>query len=60
MRESSDVIWATAGEGGLILVIATIARGIKQQLIFASLGPTAFELVEQPLQRSARPYNVFV
>ncbi|HEY5381578.1 MAG TPA: HPP family protein [Acidobacteriaceae bacterium] len=31
-----------------------------QPLIFASLGPTAFEQIETPLRPSARPYNVVV
>jgi HPP family len=60
VQNRSDLIWATLGEGGLVLIMATIAWGIKQPLIFASLGPTAYELVEQPHQRSARPYNVIV
>jgi hypothetical protein len=55
-----DWIWATLGEGGLILAVAAIGWATREPLIFASLGPTAYELVEQPLARSARPYNVVV
>jgi HPP family len=55
-----DLLWAPLGEGGLILVVAAIGWVIKQPLIFASLGPTAYELVEQPQLRSARPYNIIV
>jgi HPP family len=55
-----DLLWAPLGEGGLILVVAAIGWATKQPLIFASLGPTAYELVEQPQLRSARPYNIVV
>jgi len=44
----------------LLLAMAVIAWATKQPLIFASLGPTAYELVEQPQIRSARPYNIVV
>jgi hypothetical protein len=55
-----DLLWAPLGEGGLILAVAAIGWATKQPLIFASLGPTAYELVEQPQLRSARPYNIIV
>jgi HPP family len=48
------------GEGGLVLVVAAIGWATRQPLIFASLGPTAYELVEQPQLRSARAYNIIV
>lgn len=60
MRKSADVFWATLGEGGLVLVLAAIGWASRQPLIFASLGPTAYELVEQPQLRSARAYNIVV
>ncbi len=60
MRKSADVFWATLGEGGLVLVLAAIGWATRQPLIFASLGPTAYELVEQPQLRSARAYNIVV
>jgi HPP family len=60
MTRRADLIWATLGEGGLILAIAAIGWASGQPLIFASLGPTAYELVEQPHMRSARVYNVVV
>ena len=44
----------------MLLAMAAIAWATKQPLIFASLGPTAYELVEQPQIRSARPYNIVV
>lgn len=60
MNRPLDAFWATLGEGSLILVMAAIAWAAQQPLIFASLGPTAYELVEQPRLRSARTYNVIV
>ena len=43
-----------------MLVLAAIGWATRQPLIFASLGPTAYELVEQPQLRSARAYNIIV
>jgi hypothetical protein len=60
MKKRQDLLWATLGEGGLVLALAAIAWVTTQPLIFASLGPTAYELVEQPQARSARPYNIIV
>jgi hypothetical protein len=53
-------VWATIGEGGLVLALAAIGWATNQPVIFASLGPTAYELVEQPQLPSARAYNVIV
>jgi len=55
-----DLLWATLGEGGLVLALAAIGWAARQPIIFASLGPTAYELVEQPQLRSARVYNIIV
>ncbi|MGC1617238.1 MAG: HPP family protein, partial [Candidatus Acidiferrum sp.] len=60
LNKRTDLFWATLGEGGLVLALAAIAWAAKQPLIFASLGPTAYELVEQPQLRSARAYNIIV
>lgn len=60
MRNRADLLWATLGEGSLVLVLAGIGWAAGQPLIFASLGPTAYELVEQPQLRSARTYNIVV
>jgi hypothetical protein len=60
LRNRADLVWATLGEGGLVLVLAAIGWAVRQPLIFASLGPTAYELVEQPQLRSARTYNIIV
>lgn len=43
-----------------MLAIAAIGWATRQPFIFASLGPTAYELVEQPQMRSARTYNIVV
>jgi hypothetical protein len=60
LRLREDLFWAALGEGGLVLVMAAIGWATGQPLIFASLGPTAYELVEQPQLRSARTYNIIV
>jgi HPP family len=60
LKRLHDVFWATLGEGGLVLAIAAIGWMTGQPLIFASIGPTAYELVEQPQLRSARAYNILV
>lgn len=55
-----DLLIAPLGEAVLILVVSIIGWASHQPLIFASLGPTAYELVEKPKLPSARPYNVVV
>jgi hypothetical protein len=60
LNKRSDLFWATLGEGSLVLIVAAVGWATKQPLIFASLGPTAYELVEQPQLRSARTYNILV
>jgi len=60
LNNRADLVWATLGEGGLVLAVAAIGWATHQPLIFASLGPTAYELMEQPRLPSARPYNVIV
>jgi HPP family len=60
LKNRADLFWATVGEGGLVLALAAIGWLMQQPLIFASLGPTAYELVEQPQLPSARSYNIIV
>lgn len=48
------------GEGGLILVVGAIGWAAHLPLIFTSLGPTAYELVEKPKAPSAKTYNVIM
>lgn len=43
-----------------MFAIAAIGWATRQPLIFASLGPTAYELVELPQMKSARAYNIVV
>jgi CBS domain-containing membrane protein len=47
-------------EGALLLVVALAGMATHRPLIFASLGPTAYELVETPYSKTARPYNIVV
>jgi len=58
LKNHAYIFWATLGEGGLVLSLAAIGWATNQPLIFASLGPTAYELVEQPQLPSARAYNI--
>jgi HPP family len=58
LNKRADLFWATVGEGGLVLALAAVGWATRQPLIFASLGPTAYDLVEQPQVRSARVYNI--
>ena len=55
MKNLADLVWATLGEGGLVLALAAIGWATNQPLIFASLGPTAYELVEQPKCQAPDP-----
>jgi hypothetical protein len=60
LNNRADLVWVTLGEGGLVLALSAIGWATNQPLIFASLGPTAYEMVELPQTRSARTYNVIV
>ena len=53
-----SLLLAPLCEGALILLAALAAFWTRQPLLFASLGPTAFELIEAPKRRSARAWNV--
>ncbi|HZZ39998.1 MAG TPA: HPP family protein [Acidobacteriaceae bacterium] len=55
-----DLFIAPLGEAFLLLIAALAGWLCRQPLIFASLGPTAYELIETPHRRSARPYCIFV
>src|SRR4051812_37712609 len=58
MSRKSDLWVAPIGEGALIFAVGALGWALKQPLVFTSLGPTAYELVEQPNTKSARAYNV--
>src|SRR5690242_19064258 len=55
-----ELLIAPIGEAALILVVAIVGWACHQPLVFASLGPTAYEVVETPKRPSARPYNIIV
>jgi hypothetical protein len=57
MKRYKDLLWGTIAEGGLILVLATISWAARQPLIFASLEPTVYELVEQLQARSGNLFG---
>ena len=47
-------------EGALIFVVGLAGYISHNPLLFASLGPTAFEMIEMPDHQTARPYNIIV
>lgn len=53
-----DLLVAPLLEASLIFVIALAGWISHQPLVFASLGPTAFEMIEMPKRPSARPYSI--
>lgn len=53
-----DLMLAPVFEAMLLCLAAGVCWAVSRPLIFASLGPTAYELVETPERKSARPYNV--
>jgi len=55
-----DLVIAPAGEAFLLLVVGLAGWLTHQPLVFASLGPTAYELIETPHRRSAQPYSIFI
>lgn len=54
----NDLLIAPVGEALLILVVGICGWWVHKPLIFASLGPTAYELIETPERPSACAYNV--
>ena len=57
--QKTDLLLAPLGEAFLILIAGLAGWLAHQPLIFASLGPTAYELIEMPHRRSARPWSIF-
>ena len=55
-----ELVVAPLCEAALILVAGVAAWLTHKPLFFASLGPTAFEMIEAPERPSARPYNVIL
>jgi hypothetical protein len=60
MKSKLDLLIAPLGEAAMVLVVAAIGWAAHQPLVFASLGPTIYEMIEQPKMKSAKPYNVVV
>ncbi|HET9742656.1 MAG TPA: HPP family protein [Terriglobales bacterium] len=60
MEKSGKLAFEALGEGALLLAIGAIGWAAHQPLVFASLGPTAYEQVDQPHSKSSRPYNVLI
>lgn len=58
MPKREDLLIAPFGEAFLLFLAAVAGWLAHQPLIFASLGPTAYELVETPHRRTAKPYSV--
>jgi len=55
-----DLLIAPLCEGLLLFVVGLVGYLTHKPLVFTSLGPTAYELIETPRRPSARPYNVIV
>jgi hypothetical protein len=55
-----ELVIAPVGEALLILAAGAAGWAAHQPMIFASLGPTAYELIETPHRRSAEPYSIVV
>lgn len=58
MTRRTELTFVPLAEAGLLLAIGGIGVGLGLPLLFGSLGPTAYEQVEKPELKSARPYNV--
>jgi hypothetical protein len=58
LTRREDLLWAPLCEAALLLLAGLAGWAVHTPLLFASLGPTAYELVETPERRSAQPYNV--
>jgi CBS-domain-containing membrane protein len=55
-----DLFLAPLLEAALIVILAVVGWVSGTPLVFASLGPTAYEIVETSDRPSARPYNIIV
>jgi len=55
-----DVFVAPVLEAVLIVILAMVGWLSRTPFVFASLGPTAYEIVENSKRPSARPYNIIV
>ncbi len=55
-----DLLVAPVGESTLVLLVGTMGWAAHAPLLFTSLGPTVYELIEKPTSNSARTYNIIV
>lgn len=55
-----DLAIAPLGEAALLAIVGAAGWLSHQPMIFTSLGPTAYELIETPHRRSARPYSILI
>jgi hypothetical protein len=55
-----DLVIAPVCEAALLAAVGWAGWVSHQPMIFTSLGPTAYELVETPHRRSANPYSIIV
>jgi CBS domain-containing membrane protein len=60
MFSRKDLLIAPLLEAALLFIVALVGWLTQKPFIFASLGPTAYELIETPERQTARPYNVIV
>jgi hypothetical protein len=58
MSRKRDLLLAPLGEAGLILALGLIGWAASWPFLFASLGPNAYEMVEKPESKSAKPYSI--
>jgi hypothetical protein len=55
-----DVVFAPLASAFSIVIAGLLGLAFHRPWLFASLGPTAFQLAEYPEQKSARAYNTIV
>jgi CBS-domain-containing membrane protein len=60
MFSRKDLFIAPLCEAALLSIVALAGWLTQKPFIFASLGPTAYELIETPERQTAQPYNVIV
>jgi len=60
MSKKNDLFAAPIGEGALILLIAAAGWITRTPLVFTSIGPTVYEVIEKPHSKSANTYNIIV
>jgi hypothetical protein len=58
--KTRQVVLPVIGEAGLVLAVGAIGWAAHMPLLFTSLGPTAYEIVEKPKAPSAKTYNIIV